>query len=52
MYDIEVFHQMLALQDPWTVADVKLDLELGQVDIYVEHADSAKLCCPETVVSF
>lgn len=47
MYDTEVFQQILGLQAPWTVADVKLDLEVGQVDIYVEHADSTKFCCPQ-----
>lgn len=47
MYGTEVFQQILGLQAPWTVADVKLDLEVGQVDIYVEHADSTKFCCPQ-----
>lgn len=47
MYDTEVFQQILGLRSPWTVADVKLDLEAGQLDIHVEHADGEKFCCPE-----
>ena len=47
MYDTEVCQQMLGLQVPWTVADAKLDLEAGKVDIPVEHAEGKKFCCPE-----
>lgn len=47
MHDTEVFQQILGLRSPWTVADVKLDLEAGQLDIHVEHADGEKFCCPE-----
>ena len=47
MYDTEVFQQILGLQAPWTVADVQLDLEAGQVDIRVEHAEGSMFSCPE-----
>lgn len=47
MHETEFYQQILGLRSPWVVADVKLDTEAGQVDIYVEHADGEKFCCPE-----
>ena len=50
MHDTEVFQQMLGLQSPWSVTEVKLDLVGGQVDIYVEHVSaSQELACYDHV---
>ena len=47
MHETEFYQQILGLASPWIVANVTLDLEAGQVDIHVEHADASKFCCPE-----
>ena len=47
MQDKEFYQQILGLQSPWFVADVKLDTENQQVDIHVEHPQGTKFCCPE-----
>ena len=47
MHETEFYQQILGLKPPWEVADVKLDTAAQQVDIYVEHADGIKFCCPE-----
>ncbi|QDT08266.1 hypothetical protein K239x_02030 [Planctomycetes bacterium K23_9] len=49
MHETEFYQRLLGLQAPWTVADVKLDLEAGQVDIHVEHTEGTKFCCPKCV---
>lgn len=47
MHETEFYQQILGLMSPWIVANVNLDLEAGQVDVHVEHADGAKFRCPE-----
>ena len=41
MHETEFYQQILGLKSPWTVANVAIDIEAGQVDIHVEHADGA-----------
>ena len=47
MHEKDFYEQILGLSDPWFVADVRLDLESEQVDVFVEHSDGATFCCPE-----
>ena len=47
MHETEFYQKILGLESPWVVADVKLDTEAGQVDIFVEHREGTKFCCPE-----
>lgn len=47
MHETEFYQQILGLKSPWAVADVKLDTAAQQVDIYVEHPEGTKFCCPE-----
>jgi len=43
----DFYQQILGLESPWFVADVKLDTANQQVDIRVEHAEGTRFCCPE-----
>lgn len=47
MHETDFYEQILGLIDPWCVADVRLDMESQQVDVFVEHADETKFRCPE-----
>ena len=47
MQEREFYQQVLGLESPWYVSDVKLDMESQQVDVYVEHPEVTKLCCPD-----
>lgn len=47
MHERDFYQQILGLESPWSVADVKLDTTKQQVDIRVEHAEGTKFCCPE-----
>ncbi|QDV61088.1 ISL3 family transposase [Crateriforma conspicua] len=47
MQETEFYQQILGLKQPWFVADVKLDPEAQQVDVYVEHPEGTSFCCPE-----
>ena len=47
MHERELYEQLLGLSAPWFVADVKLDTEAQQVDVFVEHAGGTSFCCPE-----
>jgi transposase len=47
MHERELYDQLLGLSAPWFVADVKLDTESQQVDVFVEHAPGTAFCCPE-----
>lgn len=41
------YAQLLALQSPWEVTDVDLDLKENRVTIRVEHPNGVKVSCPE-----
>ena len=47
MRDTEFYHQILGLEAPWTVTEVKLDIEAGQVDVWVGHAKGLSWRCPQ-----
>jgi transposase len=47
MRETDFYQQILGLQQPWFVADVKLDTVSQQVDVNVEHPENTAFCCPE-----
>ena len=47
MEDKELYQHILGLETPWSVAEVKLDLDQQQIDIHVSHPRGTKFCCPE-----
>jgi transposase len=46
MRDIELYQQILGLEEPWRVQEVELNIEEGRVDIQVEHPEGMKWKCP------
>ena len=47
MKDIELYHHLLGLQDPWFVSDVQINVNGQQVDVWVEHPKGLQWACPE-----
>lgn len=47
MQDKELYQQILGLDSPWSVAEVKLDAEQEEIHIRVAHPEGTKFCCPE-----
>lgn len=47
MQETDFYAQILGLGEPWFVADVLLDMEAQQVDVFVEHREGETFCCPE-----
>ena len=47
MRDTKLYESLLGLEKPWSVARVELDVELGRVDVWVEHPRGLKWPCPE-----
>lgn len=47
MQDKELYGRILGLESPWSVADVKLDVEGKRVHVFVEHPRGTKFKCPE-----
>jgi len=47
MNDVELYQAVLGIEAPWRVADVKLELGEGRVDVHVEHGRSDRFACPE-----
>jgi len=47
MQETDFYQQILGLQQPWFVADVKLDTDSQQVDVHVEHPKNTTFSCPE-----
>ena len=47
MQDKELYQQILGLESPWSVRNIELDVERGQVNVFVEHPAETKFCCPE-----
>ena len=45
MRDIELYQQILGLEEPWSVKEVELNIDEGRVDIHVEHAPGTKWKC-------
>jgi transposase len=46
MRDVELYQQILGLEEPWKVWEVELNIEEGRVDIRVEHPEGVKWNCP------
>jgi len=46
MRDIELYQQILGLEEPWRVEEVELNIDEGRVDIHVEHPAGVKWKCP------
>jgi hypothetical protein len=42
MRDIELYQQILGLEEPWRVEEVELNIDEGRVDIHVEHPGGVK----------
>ncbi len=47
MHDKELYRHILGLESPWSVAEVKLDTENQQINIYVDHPRGTNFRCPE-----
>jgi len=48
MRDTELYAQILGVRSPWTVSRVALQLDGGEVEVFVEHGNREKgLMCPE-----
>ena len=47
MQDKELYRHLLGLESPWSVAEVKLDVERQQIDVHVEHSEETRFACPE-----
>ena len=46
MQDRELYRQLLGLLPPWSVDEVKLDIDGKRVDVFVGHPDGLKWPCP------
>ncbi len=46
MRDKQLYKQILGIQAPWTVADVELNTEAGEVKVHIEPESGTELVCP------
>lgn len=47
MRDRDMYAKLLGVEKPWKVKDVELRLDKGEVEVFLEHARSSKLACPQ-----
>lgn len=47
MQDTELYQYILGLKTPWSVAQVELNLERGEVVVQAKHPDGTKFPCPK-----
>ena len=47
MQDKELYQHILGLQSPWSVSEVKLDMESQEIRVRVEHPRGTKFGCPD-----
>jgi len=47
MQDRQLYQQILGIVSPWFVSRVELDLEAGEVQVYLEHKKTVSWACPE-----
>ena len=47
MQDKELYQHLLGLTAPWTVSEVKLDMQSQEIHVKVEHPRGTKFCCPD-----
>jgi transposase len=46
MQDRKLYEQLLGIHRPWRVRDIDLQLEEGDVVVFVEHMPAERLTCP------
>lgn len=51
MRDTDLYGRILGIEAPWSVTDVELRLEEGEVDVRVGYQGSGRLSCPECGVA-
>ena len=51
MQDRELYRQLMGLQEPWKVTEVKVDFEGLKVDVWVEWSLEQQGVCPECGVA-
>lgn len=47
MQDKELYQYILGLKSPWSVAEVRLDVEHQRIDVRVSHPEGTRFGCPE-----
>lgn len=47
MRDRELYGKILGIESPWMVEDVRLDVDGGEVEVWLGHGGPAPLECPE-----
>jgi len=47
MRDVELYRQLLGLQEPWRVESVELSVAEGRVDVHLGHPRGVRWACPE-----
>lgn len=47
MQDKELYQAILGLVSPWTVSEVDMDIESGEIRVHVSHPRRTKFGCPE-----
>ena len=47
MFDTELYQQVLGLNAPWKVSQVRLDVEATEIHVHVEHTDGCSWECPQ-----
>jgi transposase len=47
MQDRQLYQQILGIAVPWVVERVELDLEQGEVNVFLAHAQEVEWSCPE-----
>ena len=47
MQDKELYQHILGLKSPWSVTEVRLDMENQQIDVHVAHPAGTRFDCPD-----
>jgi transposase len=47
MQDKELYQYILGLDSPWSVSEVELHADSGEIRVRVDHPRGTKFCCPE-----
>lgn len=47
MQDKELYQHILGLESPWSVGEVKLDVENQKIIVHVVHPEGTRFCCSE-----
>lgn len=47
MQDRELYQHILGLESPWTVSEVELDIDSGEIRVHVSHPRGSRFSCPE-----